>query len=100
MNAVTAWIQANPVLFGIVLWPMFTGLVTALFKARTPEQYARMNPRWAAILKLLGSMGWDVPNMLNATKQAVEGEAHTAKSYRDRREAVGQPSPPSDPPKP
>lgn len=97
MNAFTSWVNANPVLFTVVLWPVVSGLVTALFKSRTPEEYAAMNPRVAAVLKLVGSLGLDVPNMLNALKQVVAGHAASAESYRARREAVGQPSPPSSP---
>jgi hypothetical protein len=66
MSSVSDWISKNPVLFSLIIWPLLTGIITWLFKPRTAEQYAAMNPKIAAVLKFLGSTGWDVPHMLDA----------------------------------
>lgn len=98
MNTVTTWIQQNPVLFTVVLWPLATAIVTALLKPRSPEEYSAMNPRLAAFLKLLGSLGLDAPNVMNALKQLFgAAPPPTATTYRARRELAGQPPPPPPP---
>lgn len=98
MNALLVWIRLNPVVFSIVIWPVLTGIVTFFFKPRTPEEYAAMNPRWAAFLKMLGGSGIDAPNILNGLKQFLTKDVATAAAYRAHREALGQPKPPSEPP--
>lgn len=72
---VTDWISKNPLLFTMVIWPTITGLVTWLFKPRTPEQYAAMNTYVAGLLKLLSSLGLDVPKLLEAIKQLLKPDA-------------------------
>jgi hypothetical protein len=101
MGNVIAWIEAHPVLFGI-FWTTLTGFVTGLFKARTPEQYAAMNPRVAAALKLVGGLGFDVPNTMEAIRQIMTGHAVPAGVYRSARvQAVAAAKePPDDPPPP
>lgn len=102
MSHVTDWISKNPVLFTLVIWPLFTGLVTWLFKARTPEQYAAMNKYAAALLKFLGSLGWDVPHMLDALYELLnKGAARPAKVPVFASQAVKQANsipPPAPPP--
>jgi len=73
MSFVSTWISLHPVLFQLVIWPAITGLITWLFKPRTPEQYAAMNPRIAALLKLVGSLGLDIPKLLEGARQLITG---------------------------
>lgn len=72
MAHVTDWISKNPVLFSMVLWPLVTGLVTWLFKPRTPEQYAAMPSFIRSVLKLLGALGLDAPHVLEGIKELLK----------------------------
>lgn len=78
LDKVGLWISLHPLLFTMVIWPSVTGVATWLFKPRTPEQYAAMNPRVAAGLKLLGSLGLDMPKVLEAIKQLIDKEAEVS----------------------
>ncbi len=80
------WIEAHPVLFATVLWPLVSALVTWALKPRSPEQYQAMHPRVAAALKLVGALGLDVPNTLQAVRQLIRGRAVPAGLYRAARE--------------
>lgn len=79
------WIERHAVLMSVVIWPLLTAIATALFKPRTPEQYAELPPRLAAFLKLVGAIGLDVPNLLEAVRQGVRGTAKPASVYRAER---------------
>jgi len=90
------WLEQHPVLVALV-WPALSALLTALFKARTPEQYDKLPPRLAAFLKLVGALGLDVPNTLEAIGQTVTGRKETAGVYRAKRSDYTAPSPPTQP---
>lgn len=90
----------------VIIWPAITAVATALFKPRTPEAYSKLPPRLAAFLKLVGAIGFDVPNMLEAVKQGVANKSKSPGVYRATRssplpEAVTVPElPASDTPVP
>jgi hypothetical protein len=67
------WISKNPVLFTMVIWPVVTGIVTWLFKPRSPEQYAAMPARLGAVLKLIAAFGLDAPRVLEGLQQILTG---------------------------
>lgn len=92
------WIEAHPVVVAL-LWPMLSALVTACFKPKTPEQYASMPPRLGAFLKLIGSLGIDAPNMLEAVKQGFKGKSLSAVEYRATRGEFILPPEPTEEPK-
>jgi hypothetical protein len=75
LDKVSLWISLHPLIFTMIIWPAVTGLATWLFKPRTAEQYAAMPARVGAFLKLLGSLGLDVPKLLEAIKQLIDKEA-------------------------
>jgi hypothetical protein len=75
MSSVLAFVEAHPDLVSVVLWPLITALVTALFKPRSPEEYEAMPPRVAAGLKLLAALGVDPVKAVEAVKQLVSGKA-------------------------
>ena len=68
MNAASEWASAHPETMALVVWPVLTALVTFLFKPRTAEDYAKLPPRVAGVLRLVGALGLDVPNVLNAVR--------------------------------
>ncbi len=73
MHSALIWIQANPVLFSVVLWPFITAIFTQLFKPRTAAEYAAMNPRVAAVLRGIGALGIDAPKLLESLRLVVTG---------------------------
>lgn len=81
------WIENHPAVVAAV-WPLLTLILTALFKPRTPEQYAAMPPRLAAFFKLLGALGLDGPNVVDAIRQGINGDSKSSTEYRaDRKES-------------
>ncbi len=70
---------------GSIFWPTITGIVTALFKPKTPEQYAAMPKRLAAFLKFVGAIGFDVPNTLEAVRQGIANKSTSVGVYRATR---------------
>lgn len=89
------WIERHAVLMSVVVWPVVTALATALFKPRTPEEYSKLPPRLAAFLKLVGAIGFDVPNMIEAVKQGVANKSKSPGVYRATRSSpLPAPGPP------
>lgn len=67
------WIEANPVLFSVVVWPLVTAIITGLFRKRTAEEYAAMPPRVAAFMRFIGAIGFDAPKALETVRLLVTG---------------------------
>lgn len=67
------WIEQNPVLFSVVVWPLVTAIVTAFFRKRTAEEYAAMPPRLAAFMRFVGAIGFDAPKALETVRLMVTG---------------------------
>lgn len=63
---VLAFLSAHPAFYALVVWPLFSALVSWLFKPRTTEDYASMNPRLASALRLVGALGLDPAKALQA----------------------------------
>lgn len=62
----------NPALIPVYLY-VFSAVITAVFKPRTPEQYAAMSPRVAAFLKTFGGMFCDLPKIAEGAVQLWKG---------------------------
>jgi len=83
MNQAIAWVEANPLLMTVIMWPLLTALFTALFKPRTPEQYAAIaskDPawfyeRWVEVLRLVGAIGIDPVKALQIVKNILNPSA-------------------------
>lgn len=75
MNAVTHWIETNPTLFAVVIWPAVSALVLGAFKPRTPAEYAAMNPRIAGVLMALSGLGFDPRKALEGLSRALTGRS-------------------------
>jgi len=59
------WIQANPALATLLVY-LSTGVLNAIFKPRTPEEYAKL-PKWAAAtLKFIAAIGLDPVKVVEA----------------------------------
>jgi hypothetical protein len=68
------WVKQHSELAALLGWPLFTLVVTAMFKPRTPEQYmalSAVSPRLAAMLRLIEALGVDGPKVVAASKQLV-----------------------------
>ena len=82
---VADWLRTHPVLFQYLIWPALTALVLAIFKSRTPEQYAALaarNPqwlfsRWAGFLILLSGAGFDSAKVLEGLRRVLTGYAQS-----------------------
>lgn len=75
MQIITSWIEQHPYLFNTFIWPVISAVVLAIFKPRTPEQYARMNPRLAGILMLVSGLGLDLHKALEGVQRALTGRS-------------------------
>lgn len=78
MTAIVAWIAANPQLVSLIVGGLISIICTilvAIFKPRTPEEYAAMTPRKAAILKLGAAVLPDVIKALKALQQLSSGKS-------------------------
>lgn len=67
------WAHAHPELCAALVWPTVSAILVLLFKPRTPEQYAAMNPRVASVFRLIAALGLDPVKALDALKKLVAG---------------------------
>lgn len=84
MEAIILFLVAHPEFWAYFLFPSITAVVTWLTKPRTPEEFAAMNPRVAAFLKLVAAVGFDAPKILEAIKQIVTGKVRTPDEEKDK----------------
>lgn len=96
MHAIQEWIKNNPILF-LAIWPVFTGILTSIFRKRTPEEYAAMNPRLAGLVRGLSSIGFDVPKFIEALWTVLTG---APPKNQTRSLQAGESVPPPTPKKP
>ncbi len=87
------WLDAHPNVLHFIVWPLISGFITWLFKPRTPTEYEAMPTRLSAVLKIVGSLGIDVPNLVDALKQLTTGRAKTAAVYTAERNTLPPPFP-------
>jgi len=80
LAAVKVWAVAHPEFMAVVVWPIVTAIVTALFKPKTPEAYAKLPPRLAALLQLIGAIGLDAGKAVSILKKVVMGTQDAGKS--------------------
>lgn len=59
------WLRANPALSMLLVY-LVLGVVSALFKPRTAEEYAKMPPWIAATLKFVAAIGLDPVKVVEA----------------------------------
>src|SRR5579863_10057209 len=65
MQAAWAWVQGNPAMMALCAY-MVAGAVNAVFKPRTPEQYAKLPKVVAGLLKMTSAMGLDPVKLVEA----------------------------------
>lgn len=70
--------ESHPVLFSALVWPLLTAMVTALFKPRTPEEYAALPPKLAAFLRLIAALGLDPVKAVKIVQEATAKEKKPA----------------------
>jgi hypothetical protein len=67
-----SWARANPALMVCIVWPLVTGVLTALFHPRTPAEYDAM-PKWKAeIMRFLSATGLDPSKAVDALRKLFE----------------------------
>ncbi len=86
------WLDAHPSVLHLIVWPLMSGFITWLFKPRTPAEYERMPVRVSGFLKLVGSLGVDVPNLKDALRQLITGRAKSAAVYTAERNSLNPPA--------
>lgn len=74
LEQITAWIEAHPVLFAVVLWPLITAVVTWFTKPRTDIELALMSPRAAAFWRLVRKAGFDSKGVLDSLHTLLTGK--------------------------
>lgn len=87
------WLDAHPNVLHFIVWPLISAIITAVFKPRTPAEYEAMPPRISAFLKIVGSLGIDVPNLMDAARQLTAGKAKPAAAYTAERNTLPPPFP-------
>lgn len=80
MQAVFDYVSAHPYWVSAILYPLVTALVTTIFHARSPEEYASKPARLAALYKLVAAVGVDVPGIANALFTMLLGTSASARS--------------------
>ena len=83
MSALLLFLAAHPEFWAYFLFPVITAVFTWLTKPRTSEEFAALNPRVAAFLKLVAAVGFDTPKILDAIKQLVSGKVRSTKEEKD-----------------
>lgn len=73
MDQVQAWVWRNQWIIPILIWLAVT-VITEIFKPRTPEAYAKLPPRIAALLVSLGSVT-NVSKLVEYAKRVITGWA-------------------------
>lgn len=82
---VLAWVELHPVFATLIVWPVVTGLLNFFFKPRTPEQYeliAKISPRLAALLQLIGAAGFDPVKTIATMKKLAQGAVEKRSSVK------------------
>lgn len=70
--------ESHPALFAALVWPLLTAIVTAMFKPRTPEEYAALPPKLAAFLRLIAALGLDPVKAVKIVQEATAKEKKPA----------------------
>lgn len=71
MHPVIAWAEAHPNLTALILWPVFSFVVTLLFGPHTEAQLARY-PAWLSrLLHWTGALGIDAPKVIALAKSKM-----------------------------
>ena|ERR1700690_1803835 len=69
-SSVSAFALSHPEVVLFVL----TGVFSWLTKNRTEADYITMNPRVAAVLKMIASLGLDTPKLVRQIQQLISGK--------------------------
>lgn len=78
MQEIAKFAAAHPELMAAIVWPVLSAVITALFKPRTPEEYAALATNWprlAAFLQLVGALGIDPVKAVVALKKIPKGKS-------------------------
>ena len=57
-------------------WPAFTAVANVILRTRTPEEWVERgekHPRFAALTRLMRSIGWDPVKMVQALGELTAG---------------------------
>ncbi len=69
LSSITTYLAAHPELVVFVLTAVFSWFT----RDRTEAEYVAMNPRMAAFLKLVASLGIDTPKLVRQIQQLISG---------------------------
>lgn len=82
MTAIVEWLEAHPVLVSLVLVPLVMAAINGVLRPRTPEEYAELPPRIAALFKFLRAVFPDPQKAATAASQIVRGAAKTPEEMK------------------
>lgn len=85
MTPLILFLAAHPEFWAYFLFPLITLVVTWLTKPRTSEDFAAMNPRVAAFLKLVAAVGFDAPKILESISQLVTGKVRSVAEEKEKK---------------
>ncbi len=63
-------IDVSAVVIPVAIY-LLSAVITGLFKPRTSEEYAAMNPRLAALIKTIAALGIDLPKLIEGLGQII-----------------------------
>lgn len=76
------WFDRHPAFAFFVVWPVISAIISIALKPRTPEEYAALPPRIAAVLKMIAALGIDAPKAQEAARQIFFGRARPVEMER------------------
>ena len=83
MHNVFEWIEDHPVVFGLIIWPILTALITSIF-SKPSDAFAAKYPRLAALRRIPSDAGINLPKLLgNVLVMLTGGKAASAPAFPD-----------------
>lgn len=100
MHNAMLWVENHPLMFSLIVWSVFTFLVTAAF--RGAERWSQTHPRLAKVLAFLEAMGISAPGLLKVARNAAtqKGIAVPATEFPATEPPTNPQTPLSKPPGP
>lgn len=83
MNAALHWIETHPVVFGLIVWPLFTAIVTSIF-SKPSDEFAAKYPRLAALRRIPSDAGINLPKLMGNVLVMLTGGRAAPVAVDDR----------------
>lgn len=98
---VLAFFDAHPWALSLIVWPLITGILSALFRFSTSEAYLawlEKHPKLALAWRVMRALGIDVPKLIGALREYAESKRKAAGGVTSPRSPDASEAPPPPPP--